>query len=252
MSIFNSLKLRTIGEAGRYAFRKGYGGPLLFIWILGAGVLAVYLEQIFLALLWTVAVFAIFFFLVRDYLKNPKSEKEILREAVEGYFDGSESGIENVSVKQELKKAQQVYAELVSKIREMIKAKGSGGLERIVDNANTMIALQLESARQVDEFERFLSIVDDRRTQRTSSRSKQSELLAENVRLVQMELEKSKDLVFELTDKLQTLLLQMPQIERNAGDIVEADDIEKNLERELARIQLAIRACKETVKKFAG
>ncbi len=249
MGIMNSLKLRTFQEAGRYAFQKGYGGPLLFIWIMGTGIIAVYFEQTFLALLWTAAVFAIFFFLTWDYLKNPKIEKEIIREAVEGYFDGSESGIENIPVKQELKKAQQVYAELVSKIREMvIKAKGSAELGRIVGSANTMIALQLESAKQVDEFERFLSIVG----RRIPSRNKQSELLAENVRLIQAELEKSKDLVFELTDKLQTLLLQMPQLAKNAGDRVETADIENDLQRDLTRIQRAITATKETVKKFAG
>lgn len=247
MSIFNSLKLRTLQEAGRYAFQKGYGGPLLFIWILGAGVLAVYLEHVFLAILWTAVVFVIFFFLTWDYLKNPKIEKEIVREAVEGYFENSEQDIENIGIKGELKKAQKIYAEIICKVREIIKEKGAGNLERVLDNANKMIALQKESAKQVDELERFLSVTDDR-----EAKGSEQELLLENISASKAELTKARNMVYTLTNKLRTLLLQIPQIEKNAGDLVEASDIEKNIEKELARIQMAIRATKETVKKFTG
>ncbi len=247
MSILNSLKLRTLQEAVRYAFQKGYGGPLLFIWIFGAGIMVVYLEQKFLALLWTIAVFTIFFLLTRDYLKNPKSEKEIVKEAVEGYFEDSEEDTVNVGIKGELKKAQRIYAEIVCKAREIIKEKGAGNFGRILDSANTMIVLQKESARQVDELERFLSVADDR-----EAKGDERGLLSENIAASKSELTKARNMVFTLTNKLRTLLLQIPQMEKNAGDLVETADIEKNLERDLARIQLAIRATKETVKKFAG
>lgn len=243
-----------------YLFRGKEGPILVFLWVLVAGTLAVFFNLPGLALLWTGVCLGFAGFLGYSYFKNPESMKRIIRSVSKEYFSAED--ILRSDLKASTERGIELFSEIAVKLRDiMVKNKGNDDLTRVFSDSAAMLKLLLESARQVEELERILRIIGDggsfaRAGPKTSRRDdagandRTSELLRENVETVKNEIREAEATVLEIGKRLETLMLQVFQVEKRASDRIRVSEFARESSETLDRLQAVVEARRETAQEF--
>lgn len=252
-ALWLEVKKRLLG----YVISKGYGGPLLFILIFGAGILFTVFHMTFGALLWVAVVMAIGFFMTRQYLKSPRVLRKLIRAIVEQRFPVGE--ISDYSLKETAVKSLEIFCEIIFKTLEILRAQGSDqNLSRALGDADEMLTLQIESAIRVEKLRSALAIIGSGRkpSPRTKNKSGQEEnsrnLLEENIAAIEKEISEEQALVAEVGQKLQTLMAQVSLMDKRTSEQVRTVKLAEETSQSLKNLQAVVNARRELADEIIG
>lgn len=242
---YPDLMGRLRSEGLRRAFTHGRGGQLAFLLVLGVGILAIPLAAPLLAGGYAVACLALMVPTVRQGMADPIAQREILGAAIGERFSAAD--IPTPARRAAIEASAGIIVEIAVRIHEVER----GG--RTADRARTAFAdaaglvdLQLESARQAESLERVLAIVarNDALAGASNGRSGQGggsdadrDLRQQNIDAVRAEAVAADELIATIGQRLETILLQMSQIDRETIDLVRADEAVRESGAAVERLQ---------------
>jgi len=241
---YPDLQGRLRSEGLRRAFTRGRAGQLTFLLVLGAGILAVPLAAPLLAIGYAAACIALMVPTVRQGMTDPVAQRDILAAAISERFSATD--IATPARRAAIEASVGVLAEIALRIHEVER----GG--RVADRARTAFAdaaglvdLQLESARQAESLERVLAIVarNDQLAGASSDRggggsaSAERDLRQQNIDAVRAEAVAADELIATVGQRLETILLQMSQIDRETIDLVRTDEAVRESGEAVQRLQ---------------
>ena len=236
-------RLRSDGL--RRAFTHGRGGQLAFLLVLGVGILAVPLAAPLLAAGYAAACLALMVPTVRQGMADPGAQREILAAAI-----GERCSAADIPTPAR-RAAIEASIGILVEIALRIHAVEQNG--RVADRARAAFAdaaglvdLQLESARQAESLERVLAIVarndtlagaSSGGTGPGSASTADRDLRQQNIDAVRAEAVAADELIATIGQRLETILLQMSQIDRETIDLVRADAAVRESGEAVQRLQ---------------
>jgi len=195
----------------RHAFSRGPGAQLLLLWIMSAGAVWVVFQAPLLALALTAALVPAAVALARA--ANTEARSDLLWKIVERELPSQD--VREPALRDALGRSRMLFVEIAGRAL-------AGRLEHVLDTAGSMLQLQLDAARRVDEHVRLSTLVRSKNTLR--------ELADEESRLVT-----------EIGAHLEALLVQLAQLEALPGDVVsrerDADERAETLHCLQARVE---------------
>ena len=186
---------------------------------------------------------------VRQGMADPAAQREIMTATIGQRFNAAD--IPTPGRRAAIEASVGILVEIALRIHEVER----GG--RTADRARTAFAdaaglvdLQLESARQAESLERVLAIVA-RNDQLASARhplgaeggadpaavSNDRQLRQQNIDAVRAEAVAADELIETIGQRLETILLQMSQIDRETIDLVRADEAVRESGEAVQRLQ---------------
>lgn len=239
---YERLQIDLLIELARYSLLKGQGGVFALLYAVGIALFVVFLNTPTLVLPWTVAVGVLSFLATRDSLNNRLIMGIILWAFLEKRYQNQE--VPDLRLSESLRKGKELFSEIALKILEIEKIHGkNSGLRQVLLDTDSMIHLAHESARQVGEFDRVLSMVSPlglRELQSIQQRPQNDNALylrGENIQTVKAKTEEARILVGEIFQQLEILLLQVFQMDKDATDIVRTAEFARSTENMLQKIQ---------------
>jgi len=236
----------------RYALLRGQGGPLLFLWVAGSGFFLITWNAPAFAALWTAASALFALPIARDCLRSPRVAAVLNQSFLEKRYPATQLG--NRRHQAAITKAIQLFGEVLQKLAEI---KGSRGLDedllQTVSDMDQLLALQYESAKQVEELERVLALITSNAelpggpaTAGAASpghpEAQGVTLRERNVAAVRHEVAAAEALVDVIAQRLETVLLQVFQMEKQAIDLVTAAEAREASANALERLQQTVDA----------
>jgi hypothetical protein len=248
------LALDRSGRVGqteilRYAFLRGQGGALVFVWTVGLALFIPLLNLPLFAVLWTLATLGLGVMMVRNYSNNDAVQALVIRAITE-----SNLPIEDLSdavLRTNLHKSIDIYMEIVQKVSEIRKLHGvDPDLRQVLVDSFMMLSMQFETSKQAEELERALSLIDatDRMASPAQSpheSTRASRLYQQSLAAIEKEAAEARSLAGEIFKHLETLLLQVFQMEWRASDIVQIQEFARQSEETIKRMQDQVHAQRE-------
>jgi hypothetical protein len=234
----HEIKKRTIS----HAFLQGPGGPLLFLWVLGAGVLGVVLAQPLWALVVTGLCAVSGALMVRDHLRHAHIQRQLIHALI---AERARLGdIAQNALREKVANGVTCVTEIVVKIRAITRRHGTDAdLFRLLGEADGMVALQVDLANQSEEFQRILTLIDRSGASRGESRREETpphttRLRQENLTALRDARDKALASIDEINQQLETLVLQVVQMEKQTIDLVRAEEVAEQATQTLRRFQV--------------
>lgn len=237
-----------------YVFLKGPGGPLLFLWVLAAGLLGVVLDQPLWALIVTGICAVSGGLIVREHLCNPQVQRQLIHTILTERARVGE--ITQDALRDKVARGVTYVTEVVAKIRAITTMHGPDTyLLRLLGEADDMVALQVALAKQSEEFQRILALVQQRRgATRTTQGEKREDhttrLQQENVTALKDAYTKALASVDEINQQLETMMLQVVQMEKQAIDLVRTEEVAEQATETLRRLQADLDARRATAEEL--
>jgi hypothetical protein len=244
---YPDLQQRLRSEGLRRVFTHGRGGQLVFLLVLGVGVLAVPLALPLLALGYAAACLGLLVPVVRQGMADPDMQRSILTAAVAERFSTAE--IAAPARRSSVEASVGILVEIALRVHEAER----GG--RVADRARAAFAdasglvdLQLESARQAESLERVLAMVTRNDlpagaspagdvADHGSAPDADRRLRQQNIEAVRAEAVAADALIETISQRLETILLQTSQIDRETIDLVRADAAVRESSEAVQRLQ---------------
>ena len=237
-------RVRSLGL--RRVFTHGRGGQLVFLLVLGVGILAVPLAAPLLAAGYAAACAALMVPTVRQGLADPSIQRELIAAVIGERFAATDLAAPA------RRAAVEASVGVLVEIALRIHSAERGG--RVADRARSAFAdasglvdLQLESARQAESLERVLAIVmrnDELAGTSTlggtpvaAAAEADRRLRQENIEAVRAEAAAADALIQTIGQRLETILLQTSQIDRETIDLVRADEAVRESGEAVQRLQ---------------
>jgi hypothetical protein len=249
---------------------RGRGAPLVFVWVLGTGLFLLVWPDPLFAAAWTALLLALGALTVRDQFKNLALQHHLLRALAGGRV--SAAALHDLSapaLRGAVEKSAALFAEIVVKAWDVQRARGEdAALSGAIADADALLLLQLESARQVQEFRRLLALTAAPAARvpaplpvraagpgaapapahrsspepAESSLARAEQLHLETVRAIEQEAREAEALVAQIGRQLETLTLQVHQMERRAGDRVSTAQVTHDTSETTARLRRLVEA----------
>lgn len=247
-------------EGLRHAFTRGRGGPLLFVWVLGAGILLTVLNAVPLAGLFSLGCLGLLVPIVRESLAGEATQPALIGEILERRFPVAD--LSDPALRDEAGRGLAALTEMALKIRDAERrGRAPAALERVFADAAGLVDLQLESAVQAEELERVLAIVERNNGSPGASPmagspssigSDDLRLRDENIRTVRAEAAGARQMTTTITHRLETMLLQASQMERETIDLVRAEEAARESSEAVARLQDVVNARRAAAARLAA
>lgn len=238
-----------------YFLTKGYGGPLVFIGVVGGIFLWLVLKAPFFALLVTGICLAAGGMMLWECWRSQKIRNELVRTVVSERFRSD--NLLNEELKETITQSITYFTEIVKKIVETSRIQGANeNFSHVLQDADQMLALQFESAEQIKEFKRILSIIEHKDMPNGKRKTKAVhgegalKLRGENVQAIQETISEAEASVVEINQKLETLMLQVAQMDKKASDLVRTAEFAEETTDTLKRLQAVVNARRETADEF--
>lgn len=206
----------------RHTFMYGQGAPLVFLWIAGAGLFLIVWSDPLFASLWTIFVLICARLLVRDRRVTPEFRRQFLmtyaqrRMATASLLDAQLQGAVGQGLNQ--------FVEIAAKVLELRQTRGDvPAIADVIADADALIRLQLESAKQAEELRRLLSLASCSPAAPSQTHgSLTQQVHQQTIDAISREAADAEGLVTQISQQLETLMLQVFRLERRASDLVEA------------------------------
>jgi hypothetical protein len=229
----------------RYVFLRGQGGPILLVWSLGLGLFVLLLGLPVYGVVWTAASAGLAGLMLRSYSKSRAVRGAVLRALVGRRFPASE--LADDDLRAGLRRTIDFRVEIALKTAEIETLRGQDSdLRGVLVDADAMLALQFESSRQADEFARALRLIDraggEAQDRPAGEAVGPSKLHEENLAAIRRESAAARSLALEIVQQIETLMLQVFQMERRASDIVRSAEVARETEAALERMQRQVNA----------
>jgi hypothetical protein len=240
----------------RYALVRGQGGPLALLWSVGLGLFVVAFGLPLHALVWTLACAALCLLAVLGYAQSPAVHGVVLRALLGRRFRPEE--LADPDLRAALRQSIDCHAEIALKIAEIERAGGPDhDMRGVLVDADGMLALQLESAQQAEEYERALRLIGragaarpDRAAEAAPARLASARLYEENLAAIRREAAAARSMALEISQQIETLMLQVFQMSRRAADIVQTAEVARESELALESIQRQVKARREAASEM--
>lgn len=247
---YEGLQREMRGRVLRYTFSGGHGGPLLFLWVLGAGALVTLLDAPLFAAAWTGASALFAGLIARDDQGNPQVRERLYRSFLTSRFPVDQ--LWDTRHQFAIRKGVEVFAEVLAKLADIERARGlDDDVFQAVPDMDRLLALQLESARQAEEFERVLRLIEpdetpssgNRRTpQQAGGMDDTAALRQRNIQATRNEGAEAHALVGIIGQRLETVMLQVFQMEKRTIDVVTAAETRQGTADAIERLQQSVDA----------
>ena len=233
-----------------YVLRKGPGGPLLFLWVAGVGVLGALLGQPLWALVVTGICAVSGGLIVRDHLRNAPLQRQLIHAMLE---ERSRTGeIARDALREKVARGVTYATEIVVKIIAITKTHGTdASLLLVLGEADGMVTLQVELANQSGEFQRILALVHGSgeshgELRRQAMREHTTRLRQENLAALRDARDQALASIDEINQQLETLVLQVVQMEKQPSDLARAEEVALQATETLRRLQVDLTARRAT------
>jgi hypothetical protein len=244
----------------RHTLLYGKGAPLVFFWIVGAGVFLVIWPDPAYAALWTGIVLVLAWRIVRDQRRNQTLRQQLLitlaraRVPIERVRDEELRGAIDRGIT--------LFAEVAAKALDLRQTPDDPpAFADVIADADGLVQVQCESARQVEELRRLLSLATVRAippaaTGGTAPRLTDTAALHQRtIAALEEEAADAERLVTHIGQQLETLMLHMFQLERRASDMVDTAHITQQTGETLRRLHAIVdarrRAADEVLRALA-
>ena len=158
------------------------------------------------------------------------------------------------SLRQELSQGITYVTEIMLKIVTILQTqKQNAELADVVTNADKMLALQFESAKQIMEFQRILALVGAAQhpiQQHGNPQEHTAKLRQDNLAALRGAIAEAEVSIGAANRKLVTLLLQIAQMEQQVSDLVMVAHVTEETTATLRSLQAVVDAQRETVQEF--
>lgn len=232
-----------------YTLLRGQGGPLLLLWSVGIAVFLLSNLWVY-ALPLTGAMLAFGFGAMRGYLKDRQVQEILFRSIIEKRYPRQK--LTDAGLQSSVQRGIDIFVEIALKITEIEKVPGKNlSLRRVLTDADGMLSLQYESAKQAEEFDRGLRLIGSGYGVGTDLKPTRPEateagrLREQNITVIRKEAGQARSLARDIVQQLETLMLQIFQLEQRASDIVRTEEFARETEETLGKIQAEVNARRE-------
>ena len=226
----------------RRAFTRGNGGKLAFLWVLGAGALLTFAANPLLAGVFTALCAALAVPITRDELHNEAVRRELIEQVIGERL--SDDAVQDPQLKEELARTARTLTEMAARIaRGEDRGRKDTPLETVFADAMELADLQRQSAGQAEDLDRIVDFVVSNDAQRGASSAweptgrSSDELRSKNLKAVLEEAKAAREMVGTIGSQLDTMLLQGFQIDRDAVDVVRAENAASESHEAVSRLQ---------------
>jgi hypothetical protein len=244
---YELLQREVRKQLPRQFMLRGPGGPLVFLWSIGLAVCLLWLQAPVFAVVWTAVVIALGGLMMRGSLQEREVQEQLLRAVLDRRFPISELGEPDLQAAAE--RAKGLFIEIALKLTALERTHGEDfDLRRVVADADGILTLQYEAARQAMEIDRILRIIGAGNPSQEGLKLRAgtaARLRDENIAAIRREAIEARTLANEISQQLDILLLQVMQLDRRAGDMVRTADFARETNATLSRIQAEVDARRE-------
>lgn len=230
----------------RHTFYEGQGAPLLFLWAVGLAVFLVPLDAPLLVIPWSGLAVGIGWLMVRDAQRNQALRARLTGALLEQRFPASVFA--DPMLRARVGRGQALFVEISIKVAEAAGHADRPSRNHVLAHACEMVAMQYQTARQTHEFARVLEIAGEGGQGRGKSPTTVS-LLDANAAAISREIERVADLSDEIGRQLQTLLLQLAQLDVRAIDMVRAAEFARQARESLEQMQAEVSIQREVAER---
>lgn len=235
-------------------FTHGRGGPLAFLLVLGTGVLALPLSAPLLAVAYAAACALLLVPIVRGALTDPTTQREVLTGEIATRFPTAD--LEAPAHRAAVERSVVILTEIAFRIHDAERGgRTAPGARAAFADAAGLVDLQRESALQAESLDRVLALVErndehdgashrrrsgsegGRTNGESSATATTTELRQRNIDAVRSEARAADELIVTIGHRLETILLQTSQIDRETIDMVRADEAVRGSEEAVERLQ---------------
>jgi hypothetical protein len=252
----------------RHTLLRGPAAPLVFLWVLGLAAFTAVWPEPALAVMWSALAASSGALILRDQLQRPAPQRLALRSFFARRFPTQ--AIADAATREAVERGVALFVEIAAKALEIHRSHGADrDLDRAAADAAGLVALQLESARHADEFDRVLRVIDETATVQVAvaatppvparvGRPDGPDGPDEpNTRgLVAREAKDARELVDQIDLQLRELLLHLAQLDRRASALVQTAHVTQRAGETLERLRLVVttrrEAGEEAIRAFSA
>jgi hypothetical protein len=146
-----------------------------------------------------------------------------------------------------------ILTEIAQRIHEVERGGRTADRARTAfADASGLVDLQLESARQAESLDRVLTIVarNDGATRTVGPGGPEDALRQQNIEAVRSEAQAADALIATIGQRLETILLQMSQLDRETIDLVRADAAVRESGEAVQRLQDTVESRRRAATKL--
>jgi hypothetical protein len=207
-----------------------------------------------------VAVVFLLALMINDALRDPRAAGAMIRPYLRHHYPIQ--GLGDPGHQRAMSKGIDMFGEIIVKVEGMRKRQDDDGdLLESVSVASALLSLQYESAKQAEEFQRILGLIEGQQTTPEGSETRargvagldpsDSALLRDvNVSAIQREATEAEGVITGVVQRLETLMLQVLQMERRTIDIVASAETRRESAEALGRLQRWVEARRRAVHRL--
>ena len=242
----DSLSRSLARGVARHVVLRGKGGPLIFLVVLGSGLIGIVsmlaklgqyfplMEGVFL-----VVCFLAGYVIYREGMHDSDIRRSALERLIwlEFPIDEEKSYYRTV-YRTALAQGLKFACEAIHKLLELSrKSEDKESLSQILDDVFKMLEMQDDSVYQIAEATRVLILISDIQDEQERGES----MLTENIRSMREYVAESQGLIVDINDRLKTVTLQVVQLEsRTSQHKVNATTFAKENSDMLKKLQNAV------------
>jgi hypothetical protein len=283
---YADLRSQLPARAVRRTLVRGSGAKLAFVWVLGAGALLTILSAPLLAGAFTVACAVLAVPILREGISSEAASPDAIEEIVAARFPAGD--VVDPELRAAIDRGRRTLVEMAIRIGKAERqGKTDSPLLSVFSDAAALHALQLESANQATDLDRIVDFVvgnplggrptsawsltgeardeqaaRDRREEREvrvlaelragTPRDDAERLRLENLRAVLDESRAARETTTTIAERLETMLLQAFQIERDVVDWSRAEAAATESHETVARLQDVVDARRRAAARLGG
>ena len=234
--VYLMLGLDEKGQLLRHFIVEGCGGPLLLLWSIGISLFLTVFGSPFYAVAWTVMAVTLGLWMTYRSRGNPRVWERLVHASMAERFPWHT--ISDEALRETVRKSSILVAEVTLKIYGLRRASGArNDLARVLATASNLLDLQLELAREVESLTRGLTLMVPDDQVGVSLITDAPTLRQDTVAAVEKQIDQARALAGAIYQQLETLILQVCQLETLPNIPLGAERLAGEIEADLNRVQ---------------
>ena len=236
----------------RYVFTHGQGAQLLFLWVTGTGLFLLVWPSPLHAGLWTALAVALGLLIVREQRAKVGVRRIVAAGVLARRFPAE--AVADAELRVAIESSRVLVTELLTMTWGLRRRGDETALAQVIKDAEGLMMVQLESAWQVEEIERLLSLVESERPSappRNGGTDGGARPGGAALDAVRAEGEAARANVEQVREQLEELLLSVARLERRPGDLVITAQVTHGAGQTLARLRDVVEARRRAANEVA-
>ena len=245
--IVRKLKYELFKRLCSHTFNKGVGGPLFLVGVVGGTIVGVVFNNFILSALIVGVCCAAFLLGVWESNKNPEIVKACLRE----FFSERMKISTNTSLCDAVIRSIVFAVEIVVKVLDITKRQGDDmEVLSVLGEIDQMLQLQVQSISQIESIGQALRLVDVHQGEQKAISEVTATLRIQNIERLKKMAWELRSSISEIESALETLFLQVTQMNDRASDVVEKQRLANEAAEALKNLQIVVNTRHETAQEL--